>query len=148
MAPDFLHITSSWNLTGFNQNPASIIAKQTTQICSLEMMWSMLPRKLGRSKELGMCVGIRYVFILAFLRTMSLNCERGQNLKCWILSGRFHHCTDFITVLRLVWIPFFICRIYNITKEFPSKEKEKEKVKAVEGEDFVTVWLVFTEEYM
>lgn len=43
--------------------------------------------------------------------------------------------------------PFFICRIYNITKEFPSKEKEKEKVKAVEGEDFVTVWFVFIEEY-
>lgn len=43
---------------------------------------------------------------------------------------------------------FFICRIYNIIKEFFFKEKEKEKVKVVEGEDFVIVWLVFIEEYM
>lgn len=135
MAPDFLHITSSWNLIGSDQNPASIVAQQTTQTCSLEMTWSMLPRKLGRSKGLGMCgelwilnSKVLALFILAFLTTLSFKCEREQNIECWILSDRFHHCTTFSMNFF-----FFFFRIYNITKEFPSKEKGKEKVKAVEG---------------
>lgn len=73
------------------------------------------------------------LFILAFLTTLSFKCEREQNIDIITFHSIEFYQTDFITVLRLAWIFFFFFRIYNITKEFPSKEKGKEKVKAVEG---------------
>lgn len=134
MAPDFLHITSSWNLIGSNRNPAS--TKQTTQTCSSEMTWSMLPRKLERSKGLGMYgelwivkIKVLVPFYFSLFNYIVIELRKRAKNSVEFYQAVFHHCT-----IRLVLVHFlFFFRIYNITKEFPSKEKGKGKVKAVEG---------------